>query len=159
LEKRPRCAKVSLNFPDVGLAERRAFLNDVISKVKGQGWKPRECAKAIWVIEDRPPAARCVNKAVAIMGSFIEKTLSFTSEGIEVDSCPAARAYLGDQRISGAFPGAAPCPPPRSDDYIVWPVCDAARQVSVWFDLQAVAKSTGVDVAEVHRRWTLLKQG
>ena len=140
--KRPRCAKVSLNFPEGGLAERRAFLADVISKVKGQGWKPRDCTRAIWVVEDRPPAARSVNKAVAIMGAFIEKTLKYTAEGMEVDSWPAARAYLGDQRISGACPGAVSCPPPLKGDYIVWPVQDANTQVSVWMDLQAVAQST-----------------
>ena len=89
------------------------------------------------------------------MGSFIEKTLLFTQEKLEVDSWPAARAYLGDHRISGAFPGAAPTAPPRNDDYIVWPVCDSSSQVSVWCDLKAVAASTGLEAAEVHRRWTL----
>ena len=93
------------------------------------------------------------------MGTFIEKTLNYTTDKLEVDNWQAARAYLGDQRISGAFPGAVACPPPLKGDYIVWPVQDSNTQVSVWMDLQAVAESTGIEAAEVHRRWTLQKQG
>ena len=157
--KRPRCAKVTLRLPEGDLGEKRAFLTDIISKVKAQQWIPRECSKPIWVIEDRPPSARSINRAVAIVGSFIEKTLCFTKDQLEVDNWQAARAYLGDMRISGAFPGSVPCPPPRKDDYIVWPVEDSSSQVSVWCDLQAVAVATGIDASEVHRRWTLQHQG
>ena len=82
----------------------------------------------------------------------------FTEEKMEVDSWPAARAYLGEVRISGAYPGTNPCAPPRADDYIVWPVVSARDQVSVWCDLMAISKSTGLEVAEVHRRWTLQHQ-
>ena len=132
----------------------------MISKVKAQQWTPRECSKPVWVIEDRPPGARSVSRAVAIVGSFIEKTLCFSKDKLEVDNWQAARAYLGDMRISGAFPGAVPSPPPRRDDYVVWPVVDSTNQVSVWCDLQAIASTTGIDVSEVHRRWTLQqKQG
>ena len=99
-----------------------------------------------------------MNRAIAIMGSFIEESLKFTREKLEVDSWPAARAYLGDKKISGASPDTSVTPPPRQDDYIVWPVNDQSSQVAVWLDLQAVAETTGIDVAEVHRRWTLRQQ-
>jgi hypothetical protein len=157
--KRPRCAKVALDLPDGELSDKRAFLLDTIAKVKAQAWVPRDCAKPVWVLEDRPPAARSVNRAIAIMGGFIERTLNFTGDKLEVDNWQAARAYLGDKRISGAFPGIVSTPPPRKDDYIVWPVVDSGSQVSVWCDLQAIAASTGIEVAEVHRRWTLQRQG
>ena len=157
--KRPRCAKVTLLLPEGELASKRAFLLETIKKVKEQNWVPRDCSKPAWVLEDRPPAARSVNKAVAIMGNFIEKILAYTQESLEVDSWPAARAYLGDRRISGASPGVSPSQPPRKDDYIVWPVTDPNSQVSVWLDLKAVAACVGMDVSEVHRRWTLQAQG
>ena len=156
--KRPRCAKVTLRLPDTDLTGKRAFLMDVITKVKAQKWVPRECSKAIWALEDRPPSARAVNRAVAIMGAFIEQTLGYTKEKLEVDNWAAARAYLGDMRISGAYPGVVPCPPPRRDDNVVWPVTDQNSQVSVWCDLKAIAASTGLEVAEVHRRWTLQQE-
>ena len=155
--KRPRCAKITLELPSGDLAQKRAFLLDAIGKVKAQAWVPRDSAKPVWVLEDRPPAARCVNRAIAIMGSFIEKTLKFQGEKLEVDNWLAARAYLGDRRISGASPGAISTPPPRNADYIVWPVIDSGA-VSVWCDLKAIAASTGQDVAEVHRMWTLQQQ-
>jgi hypothetical protein len=155
--KRPKCAKVHLVLPAGDLPEKRAFLLETIRKIKDQNWVPRECQKPIWVLEDRPPAARSVNRAVAIMGNFIVNNLKFTQDKLEVDSWPAARAYLGDRKISGAAPGTVVSHPPRHDDYIVWPVVDKTSQVSVWFDLQAVSACVGMEAAEVHRRWTLMQ--
>ena len=153
--KRPRCAKLTLCLPDGEASSKRAFMQEIINKLKSQHWVPRECAKEIWVLEDRSPAQRCINRAVAIMGAFVEKTLNFQDERLEVDNWPGARGYLGSKRVSGVCPGANPTPPPRDDDYVVWPVVDRKLQISVWCDLQAIAQATGVDVAEVHRRWTL----
>ena len=153
--KLPRCAKVTLHLPEGDLSSKRTFMLDFIIKVKALKWVPRECSKEIWVLEDRTPAQRCINRAVAVMGAFVEQTLKYKDEKLEIDNWPGARGYLGPKRISGVFPGALPTPPPRKDDYVVWPVVDHKLQMSVWCDLQAISQVTGIDVAEVHRRWTL----
>ena len=153
--KRPRCAKLTLHLPEGEAAVKRSFMMEVISKIKAQHWTPRECSKEVWVLEDWSPSQRCINRAVAIIGAFVEKTLNFQTERLEIDNWPGARGYLGAKRICGVFPGTNPTPPPRDDDYIVWPVVDPRLQISVWCDLQAIAQVTGIEVAEIHRRWTL----
>eukprot|EP00438_Fugacium_kawagutii_P032656 Skav216052 [mRNA] locus=scaffold2261:15267:16052:- [translate_table: standard] len=151
--KRPRCAKISLQFSSDEPFAKRELQQTVISKLREQRWTPRECTKPIWVNQDRSPAQRATSKAVAITGGFLQHTLKIQREQFEIDQWLAARTYLGDFRISGAFPGPVSAPPPRKDEFIVWPVEDHSSGVSVWCDLRHIALALKLDTLEVKKLW------
>ena len=151
--KRPRCAKISLKFENDEQNGKRDLQQSVISKLRGQQWTPQSCDKPVWVTQDRTPAQRATNKAVAIIGGFLQSAMNVTRESFEIDHWQAARTYVGDHRISGAYPGPVSSPPPRPDQFVVWPVQDHASGVSVWCDLQGVAKFVRMDPMEVKKMW------
>ena len=139
--KRPRCAKISLKFENDEQNGKRDLQQSVISKLRGQQWTPQSCDKPVWVTQDRTPAQRATNKAVAIIGGFLQSAMKVTRESFEIDHWQAARTYVGDHRISGP------------DQFVVWPVQDHASGVSVWCDLQGVAKFVRMDPMEVKKMW------
>ena len=151
--KRPRCAKICLKFESEEPTSKRELQQFVISKLRAQQWTPRECTKPVWITQDRTPAQRAMNKAVAIIGSFLQTTMKVNRDSFEIDNWQAARTYVGDNRISGAYPGPVSTPPPRADPFVVWPVRDHASGVSVWCDLQGIASFLHMEVKEVKKLW------
>lgn len=151
--KRPRCARVHLNFDWDEAVYKRELQQSVITKLRAQQWVPRDCPKPVWITPDRPPAQRAINRAIAIMGNFLQETLKVPRDQFEIDNWQAGRTYLGDHRISGTFPGLSPTRPPRDDKLVVWPVQDRDHGVSVWLDLHAVASSLNMDPQKVAELW------
>lgn len=147
--KRPRCARVSLQFSSDNPASKRATQQEVIASLRAQAWVPRDCQKPVWVTQDRTPAQRAATRAVAIIGSFLRTTMQIEPEHFEVDSWQAARTYLGDHRISGT----SLSNPPGNDRFVLWPVRDDRACVSAWLDLQGVATFAGLEPEAVKAKW------
>ena len=152
--KRPRSARLELKDHSCGdLAARRTQQQAAIKAIRDQAWTPRDCSSPMWATGDKSPSQRVIGRAIARLSQFAETCLGRPRGSVEVDSWPAGRSFMDDYQVSGAFPNVGFQESPPTGVTIRWIAQDGDAGVSVWVNLDAVAKALSLDVIAVAAQW------
>lgn len=108
----------------------------------------------IWMTTDKTPKQRRVSKAIAQLNAFLHQQLKVDRNMLEVASWAAAKAYVGEFRVTGLseeneYGAKAPC---EVDD-LRWLVRDTRLGVNVWLDLASLSQGLRVSKDDVKAKW------
>ena len=151
--KRPAFAKLKLNLEaHWAPAERRAFQLKVLTKLRSAQWAPGGCEA--WVTTDKTPGQRKVSKAIAQLNAFLRDRLKVDRGSLDVASWAAAKAFIGEFRVTGLSEEHDLGAKPRcAVADLRWLVRDARSGTNVWLDLHALSQGLGMNKPELHKQW------
>jgi hypothetical protein len=151
--KRPGFAKFALKFEDSwGPTERRQFQLKVLTRIRAAKWTPG--GSEVWVTTDKSPKQRRVSKAIAQLNAFLRDCLKVDSGVLEVASWAAAKAFVGEFRVTGLTEENEYGAKPACDvDDLRWLVRDVRLGITVWLDLDSLSKGLGLSKSDVKNRW------
>lgn len=151
--KRPGFAKFVLNMESHWTpAQRREFQLKVLTRLRAAQWTPGDCQ--VWITTDKTPKQRRISKAIAQLNAFMRDTLQVDRSLLEVASWAAAKAFVGEFRVTGLSEEHAYGARPTCDsDDLRWLVRDAQLGLNVWLDLVSLSQALGMNTAEVKKHW------
>eukprot|EP00438_Fugacium_kawagutii_P006454 Skav204518 [mRNA] locus=scaffold3201:294789:295898:+ [translate_table: standard] len=151
--KRPGFAKLELKYDEgLNLIQRRELQGQLVGKLREAAWTPHD--RVVWIVADKTPSQRKVSRAVAILSTFLSEKLAVDRGMLEVASWPAAKAYVGEWRVTGLSEDHAYGARPQCEVAdLRWLIQDERTAVNVWVDLANLAKGLGVDKVRVSELW------
>lgn len=153
-DKRPGVAKLELAFDaHLPLPRRREQQLQVLTKLRAGNWQPEDAT--IWMTTDKPLKQRRVSKAIAILNNFLHSRLGLDRGILEVASWVAAKAFVGDYRVTGlSEENAYGAKPACASVDLRWLVRDPRAAVNVWLDLDALANGLQLDKQDLASKWS-----
>lgn len=151
--KRPGFAKLELAFDThLPIPRRREQQLLVLTKLRAGNWQPEDAK--IWMTTDKPLKQRRVSKAIAILNTFLHNRLGLDRGILEVASWVAAKAFVGEYRVTGlSEENAYGAKPACASVDLRWLVRDPRVAVNVWLDLDALAKGLQLDKQDLAVKW------
>lgn len=151
--KRPGFAKFVLKLEDSWAPpDRRQFQLKVLTRIRSAHWAPG--GREVWVTTDKSPKQRRVSKATAQLNAFLRDCLKVDSGVLEVASWAAAKAYVGEFRVTGLTEENEYGAKPACDVAdLRWLVRDARLGVTVWLDLGSLSKGLALNKSDLRSKW------